>query len=135
MADATNLSSSNKSEHLNTYLHSMGSVPLLSADGEVAVAKRMESNTDDYQTAKDEMIRANLRLVVSIAKQYAYRGLPLGDLIQEGNIGLMRAVEKFDYTKDSSFLPTVPGGSDRLLFVPSNPKYAPSVFRSTSWKS
>jgi RNA polymerase primary sigma factor len=81
----------------------MGSVPLLTADGEIEVAKRMNTEAAAYDQAKEQMIKANLRLVVSIAKQYAYRGLPLGDLIQEGNIGLMRAVEKFDYTKGFKF--------------------------------
>ena len=88
---------------LNKYLRAMGGIPLLKAADEVAVAKRIQEGGTDCNLAKDALIRANLRLVVSIAKQYIYRGLPLADLIQEGNIGLMKAVEKFDYTKGFKF--------------------------------
>ncbi|NCG19704.1 MAG: sigma-70 family RNA polymerase sigma factor [Rhodobacterales bacterium] len=88
---------------LNKYLRSMGAIPLLSAADEVEVAKRIEDGGSDAELAKCALIQANLRLVVSIAKQYIYRGLPLSDLIQEGNIGLMKAVEKFDYTRGFKF--------------------------------
>lgn len=88
---------------LGKYLRSMGSIRLLSMDDEVAVAKRIEAGGREGEHARAELIRANLRLVVSIARQYSYRGLPMADLIQEGNIGLMRAVEKFDYTKGFKF--------------------------------
>jgi len=88
---------------LNRYLRAMGRIPLLKAADEVAVAQRIEAGGTDGLVAKDELIRANLRLVVSIAKQYSYRGLPLSDLVQEGNIGLMKAVEKFDYKRGFKF--------------------------------
>ena len=88
---------------LNRYLKAMGRIPLLKAADEVAVARRIEAGGADGLVAKDELIRANLRLVVSIAKQYRYRGLPLSDLVQEGNIGLMRAVEKFDHKRGFKF--------------------------------
>ncbi len=88
---------------LNRYLKAMGRIPLLKAADEVAVAQRIEAGGRDGLVAKDELIRANLRLVVSIAKQYTYRGLPLADLVQEGNIGLMKAVEKFDYKRGFKF--------------------------------
>ena len=88
---------------LNKYLRRMGAIPLLSCQDEVEVARRIEEGGPDSEIAKAALIKANLRLVVSIAKQYTYRGLPLADLIQEGNIGLMKAVEKFDYTRGFKF--------------------------------
>jgi RNA polymerase primary sigma factor len=88
---------------LDKYLRSMGCIPLLSAKDEVEVARRIDDGGVDAELAKSQLIRANLRLVVSVAKQYAYRGLPLADLIQEGNLGLMKAVEKFDWTKGFKF--------------------------------
>ena len=83
-------------DSMKLYLHEIGSIPLLTAEQEVELAKRIESG--DVQ-ARDQLISANLRLVVSIAKRYLGRGLSVEDLIQNGNIGLMKAVEKFDYTK------------------------------------
>jgi len=75
-------------------------VPLLTADQEVSLAKRVERGD---RAAKTQMIEANLRLVVSIAKPHVGRGLSLLDLIQEGSLGLMRAVEKFDYRRGFKF--------------------------------
>ena len=88
---------------LNKYLRSMGAIPLLSGKDEVEVARRIDDGGPDTEIAKAALITANLRLVVSIAKQYTYRGLPLADLIQEGNLGLIKAVEKFDHTKGFKF--------------------------------
>lgn len=88
---------------LNKYLKRMGQIPLLSREDEVEVARRIAEDGPDSEIAKQALISANLRLVVSIAKQYGYRGLPLSDLIQEGNIGLMKAVEKFDWTRGFKF--------------------------------
>jgi len=85
---------------VRTYLREIGTVRLLTADEEVALAKRIEAHDME---AKRRLIEANLRLVVSIAKRYANRGLPLLDLMQEGNLGLIRAVEKFDYRKGFKF--------------------------------
>ena len=82
------------------YLKEIGKVPLLSAEREIELAKRMEEGDED---AKKELAEANLRLVVSIAKRYVGRGMLCLDLIQEGNLGLIKAVEKFDYHKGYKF--------------------------------
>ncbi|MEV0996575.1 sigma-70 family RNA polymerase sigma factor [Nonomuraea sp. NPDC050202] len=107
---------------LGTYLEQIGKTPLLSAADEVELARRIEAGLYaghliergegtpelelvalDGKRAKDLLIRSNLRLVVSAARRYSYRGLPLLDIIQEGNLGLIRAVEKFDYTRGYKF--------------------------------
>lgn len=82
------------------YLKEIGKVPLLSAEEEIELAKRMEQGDE---AAKKRLAEANLRLVVSIAKRYVGRGMLFLDLIQEGNLGLIKAVEKFDYTKGYKF--------------------------------
>ena len=82
------------------YLKEIGKVPLLSADEEIELAQRME---DGDEEAKKKLAEANLRLVVSIAKRYVGRGMLFLDLIQEGNLGLIKAVEKFDYHKGYKF--------------------------------
>ena len=82
------------------YLKEIGKIPLLTGDEEVKIAKRMENGDN---SAKQELAEANLRLVVSIAKRYVGRGMSFLDLIQEGNLGLMKAVDKFDYTKGFKF--------------------------------
>ena len=78
------------------YLKEIGTVPLLTAEEELRLAKR---KAEGDQTAKERLIEANLRLVVSIAKRYTGRGMSFLDLVQEGNLGLIKGVEKFDYTK------------------------------------
>lgn len=85
---------------IRSYLYEIGKIPLLTAEEEVIIAKRIEAGE---RSAVQLLTTANLRLVVSIAKKYAKSGLELLDLIQEGNIGLMRAVEKFDYHKGFKF--------------------------------
>ena len=87
------------------YLKEIGRVPLLSAEREKELAKIMTEETDEEikNKAKDELIESNLRLVVSIAKRYVGKGMFFLDLIQEGNLGLMKAVEKFDYSKGFKF--------------------------------
>ena len=87
-------------DSLRLYLRSIGRVPLLTAQEEVVLAKRIERGDMD---AKEHMVEANLRLVVSIAKGYLGRGLTFLDLIQEGSLGLIRAVEKFDYRRGYKF--------------------------------
>lgn len=88
------------------YLKEIGAIPLLTAEQEKAAAKVLKETdpaSAEYKDAKDLMISSNLRLVVSMAKQYTNRGLSFQDLVQEGNLGLMRAVEKFDYEKGFRF--------------------------------
>jgi len=87
-------------DSLQQFLDGIAKTRLLTADQEIALAKRIERGD---LVAKDHMTRANLRLVVSIAKRYRNQGLPFLDLIQEGTIGLVRAVEKFDYRKGFKF--------------------------------
>lgn len=82
------------------YLKEIGKIPLLSAEDEIRLAKDMEAGSE---YAKKRLVEANLRLVVSIAKRYVGRGMLFLDLIQEGNLGLIKAVEKFDYTKGYKF--------------------------------
>jgi len=94
--DLTDISS----DSIQMYLREIGKVPLLTGEEEVVLAKRKEKNDIN---AKKKLIKANLRLVVSIAKRFTGRSLSLLDLIQEGNIGLFRAVEKFDYRKGYKF--------------------------------
>ena len=90
----------NIDDSVKMYLKDIGRVPLLNAEEELQLAKEMaEGNTE----AKEKLINANLRLVVSIAKRYVGRGMSFLDLIQEGNLGLMKAVDKFDYTKGFKF--------------------------------
>ena len=87
-------------DSLQQFLDGIAETPLLTADEEISLAKRIERGD---LVAKDHMMRANLRLVVSIAKRYRNQGLPFLDLIQEGTIGLVRAVEKFDFRKGFKF--------------------------------
>ncbi len=90
----------NVEDHVRMYLKEIGKVPLLSADEEIELAKRMEQGDVE---AKQKLAEANLRLVVSIAKKHVGRGMQFLDLIQEGNLGLIKAVEKFDYRRGYKF--------------------------------
>ncbi|MBR0515448.1 MAG: RNA polymerase sigma factor RpoD [Eubacterium sp.] len=85
------------------YLKDIGKVPLLTAEEEIELARKMEDGGIEGEEAKKKLAEANLRLVVSIAKRYVGRGMLFLDLIQEGNLGLIKAVEKFDYTKGYKF--------------------------------
>ncbi|NKE59493.1 sigma-70 family RNA polymerase sigma factor [Lentzea sp. PSKA42] len=124
-ADLQNRASGQQDADLvGQYLRDVGGTPLLTASQEVDLAKRIEAGVyaahllqsgdtrdtrllrriaADGERAKDHMIRANLRLVVSVAKKHSFRGLPFLDVVQEGNLGLIRAVEKFDYAKGYKF--------------------------------
>ncbi len=100
--DVTDLDSliDNVDDSVKIYLKDIGRVPLLTGEQEVELAKRMQEGDEE---AKKTLSEANLRLVVSIAKRYVGRGMQFLDLIQEGNLGLMKAVEKFDYTRGFKF--------------------------------
>ena len=98
--DADVLEGVSTEDPVRMYLKEIGNVPLLSTEEEVALAQRVEAGDE---SAKKQLIEANLRLVVSIAKKYVGRGMPFLDLIQEGNMGLMKAVYKFDYSKGFKF--------------------------------
>ncbi|EET60643.1 RNA polymerase sigma factor RpoD [Marvinbryantia formatexigens DSM 14469] len=98
--DADVLEGVSTEDPVRMYLKEIGNVPLLTTEEEVELAKRVEAGDEE---AKKRLIEANLRLVVSIAKKYVGRGMPFLDLIQEGNMGLMKAVDKFDYAKGFKF--------------------------------
>ena len=96
-----NLTSVNADDSVKIYLQQIGKIPMLSAEQELEIAKKIRDNNDTF--AKDILVNANLRLVVSIAKRYIGRGLSFLDLIQEGNVGLIKAAGRFDYTKGYKF--------------------------------
>ena len=98
---AENVSTINADDSVKIYLQQIGKIPLLTAEQELEVEKKIKESNDDK--AKEVLVNANLRLVVSIAKKYIGRGLSFLDLIQEGNMGLMKAAEKFDYAKGYKF--------------------------------
>uniref|UniRef100_UPI004026C562 sigma-70 family RNA polymerase sigma factor n=1 Tax=Candidatus Scatousia sp. TaxID=3085663 RepID=UPI004026C562 len=95
------LSSVNSDDSVKIYLQQIGKIPLLSPEQELDVAKQIYETQSEF--AKNLLVNANLRLVVSIAKKYIGRGLSFLDLIQEGNLGLMKAAGRFDYTKGYKF--------------------------------
>lgn len=96
-----NLSSVNADDSVRIYLQQIGKIPMLSSEEETDVARRIKE--EHSELAKNILVNANLRLVVSIAKKYTNRGLLFLDLIQEGNLGLLRSIEKFDYTMGYKF--------------------------------
>ena len=95
------LSSVNSDDSVKIYLQQIGKIPLLSSEQELDVAKKIKETDSEFY--KNVLVNANLRLVVSIAKKYIGRGLSFLDLIQEGNLGLMKAAGRFDYTKGYKF--------------------------------
>ncbi len=95
------LNSVNTDDSVRIYLQQIGKIPMLSSEEEIDIAKKIKNEHCEF--SKDILVNANLRLVVSIAKKYIGRGLSFLDLIQEGNIGLMKAAERFDYEKGYKF--------------------------------
>jgi RNA polymerase primary sigma factor len=92
------------SEALDKYLVEIGREPLISIDEEIELAQKIKKGGREGERAKDKLVKANLRFVVSVAKQYQHQGLSLTDLIDEGNIGLVKAAEKFDETRGFKFI-------------------------------
>ena len=92
------------SEALDKYLVEIGRVPMISVDEEIELAQAIRRGGREGERAKDKLVKANLRFVVSVAKQYQPQGLGLTDLIDEGNIGLVKAAEKFDETRGFKFI-------------------------------
>lgn len=93
-----------ESQSLDKYLQEIGKVELLSQDEEIELAKKIQNNAPDADQALEKLVKANLRFVVSVAKQYQNQGLSLPDLINEGNLGLIKAAEKFDETRGFKFI-------------------------------
>ena len=92
------------SEALDKYLVEIGRAPLISIDEEIELAQKIRKGGPEGERAKDKLVTANLRFVVSVAKQYQHQGLSLTDLIDEGNIGLIKAAQKFDETRGFKFI-------------------------------
>ena len=92
------------SEALDKYLVEIGRAPLISIDEEIELAQKIRKGGPDGERAKEKLVTANLRFVVSVAKQYQHQGLTLTDLIDEGNIGLIKAAQKFDETRGFKFI-------------------------------
>ena len=92
------------SEALDKYLVEIGRVPMISVDEEIELAQKIRKGGREGERAKEKLVKANLRFVVSVAKQYQHQGLGLTDLIDEGNIGLVKAAEKFDETRGLKFI-------------------------------
>ena len=92
------------SEALDKYLVEIGRVPMISVDEEIELAQKIRKGVREGERAKEKLVKANLRFVVSVAKQYQHQGLGLTDLIDEGNIGLVKAAEKFDETRGFKFI-------------------------------
>lgn len=91
------------SEALDKYLVEIGREPMVSIDEEIELAQKIRKGGREGERAKEKLVKANLRFVVSVAKQYQHQGLSLTDLIDEGNIGLVKAAEKFDETRGFKF--------------------------------
>jgi RNA polymerase primary sigma factor len=131
-ATALDLKPDMTTDSLQLFMKDIGKVRLLTAEEEVDLAKRIERGDLD---AKQKMVESNLRLVVSIAKNYRNQGLPFLDLIQEGTLGLVRAAEKFDYRKGFKLPHTPRFGSARRSPARSPTRRARSASPCTSWRS
>jgi len=102
-------------ESMSIYMREISRYELLTAADEVELSKRIAAGDEE---ARHYMVQANLRLVVKVSRRYMNRGVALADLIEEGNLGLIRAVEKFDASHGCRFFPMLPGGFVRPLSAP-----------------
>jgi RNA polymerase primary sigma factor len=93
-----------ESQSLDKYLQEIGRVELLHQEDEIVLATRIQENAPDADNALERLVKANLRFVVSVAKQYQNQGLALGDLINEGNLGLIKAARRFDVNRGFKFI-------------------------------
>lgn len=119
------------SEALDKYLVEIGRAPLITIDEEIELAQKIKKGGPEGERAKDKLVTANLRFVVSVAKQYQHQGLTLTDLIDEGNIGLIKAAQKFDETRGFKFISYAYGGSARASFRLLLSRVASCACRST----
>ena len=117
------------SEALDKYLVEIGREPMITVDEEIELAQEIHKGGRKGERAKEKLIKANLRFVVSVAKQYQHQGLSLTDLIDEGNIGLVKAAEKFDETRGLSLSHTPFGGFVRVFCRLSLSRVVSCVFR------
>ena len=113
---------------LDKYLQEIGKVPLIDAEREVELARRIKKGD---QLALEQLTKANLRFVVSVAKQYQNQGLTLGDLINEGNLGLIKAAQRFDETRGLNSFHMLYGGFARAYFRHLQSNLGSSGFLST----
>ena len=121
------------SEALDKYLAEISHEPMVSIDEETELAQAIRKGGREGERAKEKLVRANLRFVVSVAKQYQHQGLGLTDLIDEGNIGLVKAAEKFDETRGFKFTRMPCGGFARVSCRPLPSRAASCACRSTKW--
>lgn len=121
------------SEALDKYLVEIGRVPMISVDEEIELAQKIRKGGKEGERAKEKLVMANLRFVVSVAKQYQHQGLSLTDLIDEGNIGLVKAAENSMRPVASNSSPTPFGGFARAFCRPSPSRAVSSGCRSIRW--
>jgi len=114
-----------ESQSLDKYLHEIGKVDLITAEEEVILAQKIREGD---QAALERLTKTNLRFVVSVAKQYQNQGLTLGDLINEGNLGLIKAAKRFDETKGLNSFLMLYGGSDNQFYRPSQSNHVLYVY-------
>lgn len=112
------------SEALDKYLVEIGRAPLISIDEEIELAQKIKKGGPEGERAKDKLVTANLRFVVSVAKQYQHQGLTLTDLIDEGNIGLLKPLKSLMRHVVSSLFRTLFGGFDKVFYKPLRNKVA-----------